>query len=111
MSPEEHKPIHWQFIEAWRVQDRKDAELWSQVDSFGILHQLGVMPASGHAGAAISSILVSTETGDECPNRRDFRSAPPWESGLSWCWRARPYMRHEALLWRGVSPSPARMGS
>jgi predicted ester cyclase len=88
------KQVPISSLDAWRVQDGKDAELWSQVDSFGILHQLGVMPAPGQAGSVVSATLVSTETGGECHNTRDFRSAHAWEPGLPGCWRARPYMRH-----------------
>jgi len=103
MSIEAYKPIYRRFIEevmnrpyvdrmssfeAWRVQDRRNAELWSQVDSLGILHQLGVMPAPREAGAVISATLVSTETGGECRNTCDFRSVHAWEFGWSGCWRA-----------------------
>jgi predicted ester cyclase len=70
-------------FEAWRVQNGKDVELWSQVDSFGLLQQLGVMPASGQAGSVISATLVSIATGAAWLDTRDFHSAHAWEPGFS----------------------------
>ena len=41
------KPINVKYIDIWRVENGKLVENWVQMDIFGMLQQLGVIPAMG----------------------------------------------------------------
>jgi predicted ester cyclase len=48
-------------IAIYRVEDGKIVEMWSQVDRFGILQQIGVLPTIGRGGPATQVTKSFTE--------------------------------------------------
>src|SRR5215831_10472625 len=47
--PATGKQVKIKTLDIWRVENGKAVENWVQLDMLGLMHQLGVVPAPGHA--------------------------------------------------------------